>query len=52
MKLVKLETFTTPFVSFVRARNLWVVDLATGRQRALTSDASDTIANGIANVAG
>jgi dipeptidyl-peptidase-4 len=36
------------YVSFIRARNLWVIDLATGKQRALTDDASDTVANGIA----
>jgi len=36
------------FVSFVRDRNLWVVDLATGKQTALTTDGSDTIGNGVA----
>ncbi|WP_245156426.1 S9 family peptidase [Agrilutibacter solisilvae] len=36
------------FVSFVRARNLWVIDLASGEQIQLTSDASDVIANGVA----
>ena len=36
------------FVSFVRERNLWVIDLATGRERALTTDGSDTIGNGVA----
>jgi dipeptidyl-peptidase-4 len=36
------------YVSFVRDRNLWVIDLATGQQRALTSDGSATIGNGIA----
>jgi dipeptidyl-peptidase-4 len=36
------------FVSFVRDRNLWVIDLASGAQRALTSDGSDTIGNGVA----
>jgi dipeptidyl-peptidase-4 len=36
------------YVSFIRARNLWVIDLATGKQQALTSDGSDTIGNGIA----
>src|SRR5690606_34837213 len=35
-------------VSFIRARDLWVIDLATGRQLRLTSDASDTVANGVA----
>ncbi len=36
------------FVSFVRDRNLWVIDLASGRQLALTTDGSDTIGNGVA----
>ncbi|WNH53842.1 S9 family peptidase [Stenotrophomonas oahuensis] len=36
------------FVSFVRARNLWVIDLASGKQIQLTSDGSDTIGNGVA----
>ena len=36
------------FVSFIRARNLWLIDLADGRERQLTHDASDTIANGVA----
>jgi len=36
------------FVSFIRARNLWVIDLATGKQLALTSDGSETIGNGVA----
>jgi dipeptidyl-peptidase-4 len=36
------------FVSFVRARNLWVIDLASGRQIQLTRDGSDTIVNGVA----
>ncbi len=36
------------FVSFIRDRDLWVVDLATGRERRLTRDASDTIGNGVA----
>ncbi len=36
------------FVSFVRDRNLWVIDLATGRERALTTDGSDVIGNGVA----
>lgn len=36
------------FVSFVRDRNLWVIDLATGKQTALTTDGSDTIGNGVA----
>ena len=36
------------FVSFVRDRNLWVIDLASGRQVQLTRDGSATIANGVA----
>ena len=36
------------YVSFVRARNLWVVDLASGRELQLTHDGSDTIGNGVA----
>ena len=36
------------FVSFVRDRNLWVVDLQHGGERALTRDGSDTIGNGVA----
>lgn len=36
------------FVSFVRARNLWVIDLASGKQLQLTRDGSDTIGNGVA----
>jgi len=36
------------FVSFIRARNLWVIDLASGQQRQLTHDASITVGNGIA----
>ena len=36
------------FVSFVRERNLWVIDLATGKQVQLTRDGSDTIGNGVA----
>ena len=36
------------FVSFIRARELWVIDLATGREIRLTHDADDTVANGIA----
>ena len=36
------------FVSFVRARNLWVIDLASGQQIQLTTDGSDTIGNGVA----
>jgi dipeptidyl-peptidase-4 len=36
------------FVSFIRARNLWVIDLATGKEIQLTEDGSDTIGNGVA----
>jgi dipeptidyl-peptidase-4 len=36
------------FVSFIRGRNLWVIDLRTGRQAQLTTDGSATIGNGVA----
>lgn len=36
------------FVSFVRNRNLWVIDLASGKQLQLTHDGSDVIGNGVA----
>ncbi|WP_157475005.1 S9 family peptidase [Lysobacter sp. Root494] len=36
------------FVSFIRERNLWVIDLASGKQAQLTRDGSDTIGNGVA----
>lgn len=36
------------YVSFIRARNLWVVDLADGEARQLTRDGSDVIGNGVA----
>lgn len=36
------------FVSFVRDRNLWVVDLADGKQIQLTRDGSATVGNGVA----
>jgi len=36
------------FVSFVRNRNLWAIDLATGKSIQLTRDGSDVIGNGIA----
>ncbi|MBN6149778.1 DPP IV N-terminal domain-containing protein [Xanthomonas sp. AmX2] len=36
------------YVSFVRERNLWVIDLASGRQLQLTRDGSETIGNGVA----
>jgi len=55
-KLTQGEGFVTDpkispkggFVSFIRARNLWVIDLASGKQSQLTRDASDAIANGVA----
>lgn len=36
------------YVSFVRERNLWVIDLADGEARQLTRDGSDVIGNGVA----
>ncbi|OUL31489.1 S9 family peptidase [Nostoc sp. RF31YmG] len=36
------------YVSFVRDRNLWVIDLASGKQVQLTRDGSETIGNGVA----
>ncbi len=36
------------YVSFIRARNLWVIDLADGREIQLTTDGSDRIGNGVA----
>ncbi|MEH6420703.1 S9 family peptidase [Pseudomonas sp. CGJS7] len=36
------------FVSFVRKRNLWVIDLADGKATQLTRDGSDSIGNGVA----
>ncbi|MDQ3493997.1 MAG: DPP IV N-terminal domain-containing protein, partial [Pseudomonadota bacterium] len=36
------------YVSFVRDRNLWVIDLASGKSLQLTSDGGDTIGNGVA----
>ncbi|WP_295847913.1 S9 family peptidase [uncultured Xanthomonas sp.] len=36
------------YVSFVRGRNLWVIDLASGQQHQLTRDGSETIGNGVA----
>lgn len=36
------------YVSFVRARDLWLIDLRDGSQRRLTGDGSDTIGNGVA----
>ena len=36
------------YVSFVRARNLWLIDLASGLPSQLTFDGSDVIGNGVA----
>jgi len=36
------------FVSFVRNRNLWTIDLASGKSIQLTHDGSDVIGNGVA----
>ncbi len=36
------------FVSFIRDRNLWIVDLSSYREKQLTFDGSDTIGNGVA----
>ncbi|MGI8561410.1 MAG: S9 family peptidase [Luteimonas sp.] len=36
------------YVSFVRDRDLWVIDLASGKSLQLTSDGGDTIGNGVA----
>ena len=36
------------FASFIRGRNLWVIDLASGKEVQLTFDGSDTIGNGVA----
>lgn len=36
------------YVSFIRARDVWVIDLASGREIRLTHDGSDTIGNGVA----
>jgi len=36
------------YVSFVRDRNLWVIELASGKQVQLTADGSETIGNGVA----
>jgi len=35
------------FVSFIRDRNLWVIELASGKQLQLTRDGSATIGNGV-----
>ncbi|MCW4454394.1 S9 family peptidase [Flavobacterium sp. MXW15] len=36
------------YVSFVRGRDLWAIELASGKQVRLTHDGSDTIGNGVA----
>ncbi len=36
------------FVSFIRGRNLWVVDVAGGKEVQLTADGSEVIGNGVA----
>src|SRR5690554_5286654 len=36
------------YVSFIRARNLWVVDLASGKEVQLTHDGGGAIGNGVA----
>src|SRR5690554_5512744 len=36
------------YVSFIRERDLWVIDLADGEEVRLTHDASDVIGNGVA----
>ncbi|KAF1688701.1 S9 family peptidase [Pseudoxanthomonas taiwanensis] len=36
------------YVSFVRGRDLWVIELASGEEIRLTHDGSDTIGNGVA----
>jgi dipeptidyl-peptidase-4 len=36
------------FVSFVRERNLWVIELASGMEIQLTTDGSEVIGNGVA----
>lgn len=36
------------YVSFIRGRELWVIDLDSGKEIRLTHDASDTVANGVA----
>jgi len=36
------------FVSFIRGRNLWIIDIASGSERQLTTDGSEAIGNGVA----
>lgn len=36
------------YVSFIRDRNLWLIDLADGSARQLTHDGSDSVGNGVA----
>ncbi len=55
-RLTQSEAFETDvkvspkgtYVSFIRERELYVVEIATGRETRLTRGASDTIANGVA----
>ncbi len=36
------------FVSFIRGRNLWIIDIASSKERQLTFDGSEVIGNGVA----
>lgn len=36
------------FISFIRGRNLWIIDIASGKERQLTVDGSEAIGNGVA----
>src|SRR4029079_9327238 len=36
------------YVSFVRSQNLWLIELATGKERQLTKDGQGTVWNGVA----
>src|SRR5215831_3993903 len=36
------------YVSFIRDQNLWIVELATGKERQLTRDGGGTVSNGVA----
>ena len=36
------------YVSFIRDQDLWVTELSSGRERALTRDGEDTVSNGVA----
>jgi dipeptidyl-peptidase-4 len=39
---------TGKLISYVRAQNLWVMDPATGRERAVTADGAGAVSNGVA----